>query len=134
MRACYERLFYDPRDVTEQLLDEPCAVVQSDKFIAARTKMAEGLERTLFRPELGRQRFETQGWLIGRGMPCPTLLTWGLQDPVADVEDGKVLLEMFMKKQSLAEGRFFNRAGHYVHREHAASFSRTLHAFATSHQ
>lgn len=134
IRACYERNCFDPRVVTERMLDEAEAVSRTlGHRLAAERMLAGGLESKLFRPELGRRRFESQRWLLERGMPCPTLVAWGLQDPIADVEDGLILFEMFMKCQRETELRLFNRAGHYVHREHPESFARLLWGFAASY-
>jgi len=134
LRVSYERYSYDTRMVTEQLLDEPEQVLNLEKFkIAYRKMQVEGLETRYFGQGLRVQRAETHRWLVQRGMPCPTLLTWGLNDPTADIRNGKLLIEMFMRKQPKTELRVFNRAGHYLYREQPASFSRLLHSFVDTY-
>lgn len=132
LRASYERYSFDPRIVTERLLDDCEVVLNAEKTQIAVRKMEEGLEARLFFPELGRQRRETQRWLLERGMPCPTLITWGYRDPTAVIENGKQLIEMFMKKQRNTVVNLFNRSGHFVYREYAAQFNRAQHSFVTA--
>lgn len=124
LRAIYERYSCNPRIVTPALLDECEAVLDLGKSQVAVRKFSGGLETKLYFPELGRQRRETQGWLLARGMPCPTLISWGYRDPTAVFENGKHLIEMFMAKQRKTAVSLFNRSGHYVYREYAAQFNR----------
>jgi pimeloyl-ACP methyl ester carboxylesterase len=129
LRAIYERYSYNPRIVTTALLDECEAVMDLGKSQVAVRKFSEGLETGLYFPELGRQRRETQGWLLTRGMPCPTLIVWGYRDPTAVFENGRHLIEMFMAKQRNTSVSLFNRSGHFVYREYAAQFNRRQYSF-----
>lgn len=133
VRAWYERYAYDPRFVTETFLDEPVAVVRSDAFRIARGKMLGGLGKKQFLPALARQKRETHAWLLEKGMPCPTLICWGYHDPGAIFENGRQLIEMYMLKQPRTEACIFNRAGHFVFREYAASFNRAVRSFVAAH-
>ena len=134
LRWIYERYSYDPKIVKEYLVDDGVAVSQTEpRKIAVRKMNQEGLLRKLFLPDLARQKAETYRWLLERGMPCPTLIIWGFNDPTADFENGKRLIEMFMHKQRNTEIRILNRAGHFVYREQAAAFNRAVHSFVTAH-
>ena len=133
VRAWYEKYAYNSRLVTEQLLDEPFAVVSSENFKIARAKMLSGLGKNLFLPQLAHQKRETHRWLLETGMPCPTLVCWGYHDPGAIFENGKQMIEMYMKKQPRTEASIFNRAGHFVYREYPAQFNRTVWAFVAAH-
>lgn len=133
-RWIYERYSYNPQIITEALLDETVAASKLEKTAVAVRKMnAERLVRRQFLPGLARQRTETHRWLLERGMPCPTLITWGLNDPTAPLDNGRLLMEMFMRKQRKTEIHCFNRAGHFVYREHPAAFSRTLDGFVSTY-
>ena len=133
-RWVYERYSYHPRVVTEAWLDETVAAAQLEKTaIAVRKMNAEGLLKKQFLPGLARQRSECHRWLLERGMPCPTLITWGLNDPTAASDNGRMLIEMFMRKQRKTEVHAFNQAGHFVYREQAAAFTRTLDGFVTAY-
>jgi pimeloyl-ACP methyl ester carboxylesterase len=133
VRAWYERYAYDARLVTEQLLDEPVAVACSENFRIARQKMLSGLGKSLFLPQLARQKRETHRWLLETGMPCPTLVCWGYHDPGAIFENGRQMIEMYMKKQPRTEVCLFNRAGHFVYREYPAQFNRAVHGFVSAY-
>jgi 2-hydroxy-6-oxonona-2,4-dienedioate hydrolase len=134
-RWTYERYSYNPRIVTEAWLDESVAMAESENGRIAAQKMNEGgLLRKQFLPGLHRQRAETHRWLLESGMPCPTFIMWGFLDPTADFEAGKLLIEMFMKKQPRTELRVFNKSGHFVFREYPASFNRALHGWVSRHR
>ncbi|WP_105418343.1 MULTISPECIES: alpha/beta fold hydrolase [Neorhizobium] len=134
VRAVYERYSYNPRTVSEDLLDECMTVYHSESYQTARAKMLEdGLEDRYFTPQLRLMRTDLHRWLVTEGMPCPTFITWGYNDPTAGLRNGKVLIEMFMRRQRNTELRIFNRCGHYVYREDPASFSRALHSFISNY-
>ena len=124
-----ERYSYNPKIVTEDWLDGSLAIAATKRNQAAVAKMSGGLMRTLFAPKLAAQKAETHRWLLERGMPCPTLVAWGYDDPAADIEHGLALVEMFMRKQRRTEVRLFNRCGHFVMREHPAAFNRMVASF-----
>jgi len=126
MRWVLQRYSYSPRIVTEAWLDECVAVAESEREQIVTRKMVEGLDKSLYAPELRRQRLETQRWILERGLPCPTLVVWGVNDRTADFENGKILVEMLMRKQPKTEVRLFNQAGHFVYREQAEGFNGML--------
>jgi pimeloyl-ACP methyl ester carboxylesterase len=129
-----ERYSYNPRVVTEEWLDEAVEIAETEKNqIAVRKMNDEGLLKTQFMPALQKQKAETHRWLLERGLPCPTFICWGFNDPTADFEAGKLLIEMYMNKQPQTELRIFNKTGHYVFREYPASFNRALHAWISKH-
>lgn len=133
-RWVYERYSYNHTIVTEDWLDETVAAANTDKNREAVRKMVdEGLDKSLFSPDLARQRMESQRWILERGIPCPTLVVWGWNDPTADPVNGRLLIEMLMQKQAQTEVRYFNRAGHFVFREHPRAFARMLRHFVAQH-
>lgn len=127
VRWYLERYSYNPNIVTEEWIDESMRIGLTEKNKFAVSRMLEGgLQRRQFAPRLLEQRTETHRWLIERGMPCPTLVTWGYNDPGADFEAGLQLIELFMRHQRKTEVRIFNRSGHFVYREYPASFNRLI--------
>lgn len=126
MRWLFQRYSHHPRVVTEAWLDECMKVAETEREQVATRKMVDGLLASLYMPELRRQRVETQRWILERGMPCPTLVVWGLNDKTADFENGKLLVEMLMRKQPDTELRLLNRAGHFVYREQPEAFNGML--------
>ena len=134
IRWYLERYSYNPKIVTEDWIEDSLAIGQTDKNRKAVDKMyKDGLLKKQFAPQLLVQRSEVHRWLTAEGMPCPTLVVWGYNDPGADFEAGQQLIELFMKKQRQTEVRVFNRSGHFVYREHPAAFNRMLDGWVRSH-
>lgn len=134
IRWYLERYSYSPKIVTEDWIDGSLAIAKTERNKIAVAKMnQEGLLKRQFAPQLFRQKSETHRWLIERGMPCPTLVVWGLNDPAADLDNGMQLVELFMMKQRDTEVRMFNQSGHFVMREQAAGFNRMLDAWVRAH-
>lgn len=130
MRWILERGCYQTHIVTDSWLDECVSVAASEREKAAVTKMVhERLNTTVYGIELRKQRSETYRWILERGMPCPTLLVWGLNDPTAEFDNAKLLIEMMMRTQSKTEVRIFDKAGHFVFREQAEGFNGMLHDY-----
>lgn len=134
IRWYLENYSYNPKIVTEEWIDDSLAIGLTEKNQAAVAKMyKEGLLKKLFAPQLLVQRSEVHRWLIEKGMPCPTLIPWGYNDPGASIEAGMQLIELFMRRQRRTEVRIFNRSGHFVYREHPAAFNRLLDGFIRAH-
>jgi pimeloyl-ACP methyl ester carboxylesterase len=130
-----ERYSYNPKIVTEDWLDGSMAIAETERNKIAVAKMnKEGLSRKQFLPQLAKQRSETHRWLLERGMPCPTLVVWGYNDPAAQIENGMQLIELFMHKQRDTEVRIFNKSGHFVMREHPAAFNRLIDTYVSAHR
>lgn len=133
-RFVYETYSHYTKLVTEEWLDVNMDYGGTQKHQVAMRKMnEEGLLKRQFLPELARQKAEVHRWLIESGMPCPTLIVWGFNDPTAHFDNGWRLIEMFMARQPLTELRLFNKAGHFVFKEYAAAFNRALDAWVKKH-
>jgi 2-hydroxy-6-oxonona-2,4-dienedioate hydrolase len=134
IRWYLERYSYNPMIVTDRWLDDSHAIASLEKTRRASSRMrGAGLLKSQFAPQLFAQRAQTHRWLVEEGMPCPTLVVWGRNDPGAHLEAGIRLIEMFMKHQPQTEWRLFNRCGHFVFREHPAGFNRLLSDFVRAH-
>ncbi len=130
-----ERYSYNPKIVTEDWLDGSFAIANSERNKIAVAKMnKDGLSRKQFLPQLAKQKAETHRWLLQRGMPCPTLVIWGYNDPAADIANGMQLIELFMEKQRDTEVRIFNKSGHFVMREHPAAFNHLIDTYVSANR
>jgi 2-hydroxy-6-oxonona-2,4-dienedioate hydrolase len=116
--------------VTDEWIDEAVAVSGTDSHRAAFCKMVDdGLEHTVFGLALARGRDDTYRRLIQDGMPVPTFVIWGLNDPTSPLENGKLLIELLMRRQRQTEVRVINKAGHFVFRDQPASFNEALFSY-----
>jgi 2-hydroxy-6-oxo-6-(2'-carboxyphenyl)-hexa-2,4-dienoate hydrolase len=64
-----------------------------------------------------------------RGLPVPTLVVWGADDPSAPVPLAYTLFERIARRTEHAELHVLARAGHYSYREQPDAFTRLLAAF-----
>ena len=113
--------------VTDEWIDQMLAITQTERNrIAVRKMNDDGLKNTTYLPGLSKQLGPTHRQLLEQGMPCPTLLTWSLDDPVGDISNGRLLVEMFQHKQPCTEVRYFNKAGHFTFREQPKKFAHML--------
>ena len=87
------------------------------------------LASTVWTPDLDRHRRETISKIEQRGLPAPTLLVWGANDPSAPLQLAYTLFSLICKKTRVAELHVFNRAGHYVFREQPKAFDSLLWSF-----
>lgn len=134
IRWYLENYSYNPKIVTEAWIDDSLAIGLTERNRVSVDKMLkEGLLKRQFTPQMHVQRAEVHRWLLEKGMPCPTLVPWGYNDPGATLEAGMQLVELFMKRQRQTEVKIFNRSGHFVYREHPAAFNRMLDSFVRAH-
>jgi 2-hydroxy-6-oxonona-2,4-dienedioate hydrolase len=134
IRWYLENYSYNPKIVTEAWIDDSLAIGLTERNRISVDKMVtDGLLKRLFAPHMHVQRAEVHRWLIEKGMPCPTLVPWGYNDPGATLEAGMQLVELFMRRQRRTEVKIFNRSGHFVYREHPAAFNRMLDSFVRAH-
>lgn len=131
LRWVYETSSHSHLCVPAPWLDEAEAMAASDKHRAAVEIMAdEAVYLGTYVAQWTKKRSELHRRIHDEGLPCATLIVWGLNDPVAPLENGKYLLELLAPKQRNTELRIFNSAGHYPHWEHAATFARVVTSFA----
>ena len=91
----------------------------------ARREMAR-LGPALFRPSLERARAGALQAIGERGLPVPTLILWGAQDPSTPARAGERLWELVRRATTRSELRLIERAGHYCFREQPAAFVREV--------
>lgn len=111
-------------------LDNAVALAQMPSYQSAVSKMVDaGVEQRIFAPALGRGRIAIYRHLVHDGLAVPTFVIWGLNDPIAPLETGRLLIEALMRKQPRTEMRVINDAGHFVFLEQPVAFQRALLSF-----
>lgn len=134
LRWIYETASFSHRVVSEDWLDEAESIALSEKnALAVRTMQHNDANLTRYTGNWMTCRAALHRRFNERGMPCPTLVAWGLNDPIAPIENAKYLMEILAVRQRDTEMRIFNSAGHYVFRERPAAFSRMVASFVSSH-
>lgn len=120
----YEKYAYSYHHITEDLLDANMKVAALPKTRAAIDKMQkQGLQKSLFLPDLQKGRMQVFASLRDKGMPRPTNIIWGYNDPTAPFEQGVALYELTMQRTPIAQFNVVNEAGHHVFREQPAIFN-----------
>lgn len=97
------------------------AIARRPEVLRARREMAER-GSSLFQPSLERARAEALQAIGERGLPVPTLILWGAQDPSTPALAGERLWDLVRRRTELSELRFIEGAGHYCFREQPAAF------------
>ena len=97
------------------------AIARRPEILRARREMAER-GRPLFQPSLERARAEALQAIGERGLPVPTLILWGAQDPSTPARAGERLWDLVRLRTELSRLRFIEGAGHYCFREQPAAF------------
>lgn len=103
-------------------------VARLPKTAEAQRKMGTLNER-VWLPSLDRARQRMVNLIEEEGLPVPTLVVWGFDDPSAPLFLGTDLFERICRRTAQAELHVLNRAGHYSYREQPHAFNRLLASF-----
>lgn len=134
IRWICERQFRRPEAVADAWIDSMLRIAGTERNrVVVRKMNDDGLKDKLYLPSAAKQLGPTHRQLLEKGMPCPTLLAWSLNDPVGDVANGRLLVEMFQQKQDATEVRYFNEAGHYIFHELPEAFALMLRHYISSY-
>src|SRR5262249_25591152 len=129
-RWAYERYSYRGDHITDDWLDELMRIAAQPKFQASVRKMDdEGLYVSQFVPELARQKEELHEWIRQGRLTAPTLIVWGADDRTSTLSQAMPLYELIAPHVRRAQLHIFDRAGHFVFREHPAEFNDVLRTF-----
>lgn len=121
---------YSPTHITENWLDTICTVASLPKRKSAHDNMQkQSLSRSQFMPCLNKDKQDTFARLRDEGMPRPTLVMWGKNDPTALVAQGEIIYELVARRQRHARMCVLNRAGHFCFREQSAAFNASVTGF-----
>ncbi len=134
LRWIYETSCRSHLAVDEAWLDEAVAIGSDPKTAEAVNAMREN-DRYLRRyvKSWTATRSAIHRLMDSEGLPCPTLVVWGLDDPIAPISNAEYLMELLTPRQRDTELRIFNCAGYYPFREHPAAFSRAVLSFVRDH-
>lgn len=132
LRWVYETACYSHQVVDEGWLDEAVAVAERTGQAVAQMREGDRYLRRYVKSWTAR-RSAIHRVMDRTGLPCPTLVVWGLDDPLAPISNAEYLMELLTPQQRDTELRIFNRAGYYPFREHPAAFSRVVLSFIRDH-
>ncbi|SED70904.1 Pimeloyl-ACP methyl ester carboxylesterase [Rhizobiales bacterium GAS191] len=111
-------------------LEEAVAIAADDAFRGLRARIEAGdLLRRYMRPSLGRARLDNWKRFREDGVPVPTLLVWGGNDPICPVQNARSLFGLMAAKQRITQLHLIGRAGYLPFREQAPSFNEILGGF-----
>jgi pimeloyl-ACP methyl ester carboxylesterase len=116
-----------PAHVSDDFLRRLAEIADSERNRDAASAFA-GV-RPEFRVALDDLRRRTLAQVAERGVPVPTLVVWGADDPSAPVELATQLFDVLRGRAPRAELHVFDRAGHYSFREHPEAFNALVGAF-----
>lgn len=120
---------YAPDHVSDRLVDAHLAAQALPKTAEADRKLRSGLWDQ-FRSDLIVEQEATKARIQSDGLPVPTLVTWGYEDPSARFDPvGIAAINLLLPAAPIGECQVFNHAGHYVYRERPDAFASCLAGF-----
>jgi pimeloyl-ACP methyl ester carboxylesterase len=114
--------------VTDDWLDRYMQIALLPKQLDAKERM-KTLGPSVWMPSMERNKQRALDVIDQRGLPVPTLVVWGFNDPSAPLPLGRSLFTRIAARTPNAEFHVLNQAGHYTFREHPREFNRLLRAF-----
>jgi pimeloyl-ACP methyl ester carboxylesterase len=114
--------------VTDDYLARNMAFALLPKTQHAQARMKE-ISKTIWMPSVDRRHDDALRLIDERGMPAPTLVIWGHNDPSVLLVRGLGLWDRIAASTPESEFHVLNQAGHYGFREHPHQFNRLLRAF-----
>lgn len=119
---------YSTEHVTDDFVARYLEIALLAKTQEAQRRM-KTLSDSIWTPSLQRKKAQSLRMIDERGMPAPTLVIWGFDDPSAPLRLGVGLFERICARTPYAEFHVLNQAGHYCFREHPHEFNRLLRSF-----
>lgn len=124
---------YAPDHISEKLVDAHLAAQALPKTKEADQKLRAGLWDQ-FRTDLVKEQEATKARIRADGLPVPTLVTWGYEDPSARFDPiGIAAINLLLPAAPKGDCCVFNHAGHYVYRERPDAFAACLSGFVHRH-
>jgi pimeloyl-ACP methyl ester carboxylesterase len=119
---------YSREHVTEGLIDRMLAIARRPEFEHAARRVRE-LRESVWMPSIRPVREQTVVDIDDRGLPVPTLVVWGADDPSAPLPLAHELHARLAARTPEADLHVLGRAGHYCYRERPGAFDRLLAGF-----
>lgn len=124
---------HSPSHITEKWLDQIYAVAALPKSRIAGEKMRnQQLSAKQFMPRLNQDKGDVFARLRDHGLPCPTLVIWGKNDPTAILAQGQIIFDLIASRQPQSQMCVLNQAGHFCFREQPAAFNAAVSGFIDS--
>jgi 2-hydroxy-6-oxonona-2,4-dienedioate hydrolase len=114
--------------VSDDFLDRLLEIANLPSFREAAAAIGE-VREAAWEPTLEETRRGTLGAIDYGGLPCPTLVVWGADDPSAPLPLALALFERIAAKTPRTELHVLAHAGHYCFREQPEAFDRLITAF-----
>jgi pimeloyl-ACP methyl ester carboxylesterase len=114
--------------VTDDWVERMLEIAWRPSRLAAEERV-RALREAQWLPSVEATRARTLADVDARGVPVPTLVVWGADDPSAPLSLGLALFERLAARSAEVELHVLARAGHYCFREQPESFERALRAF-----
>ncbi len=128
VRSMLESLSASPAHVSHDFVEALLRIALRPENLEMRRRMRSP-GQTPWQPSLERARLAVLGALAERGLPVPTLVLWGADDPSAPVSLALDLFQRIAARTPETELHVLNRAGHFAHREQPGAFNRLVRAF-----
>lgn len=122
-----ERSSYSEHHVCQGSFLSEAVRLGAERLPAIQRQRAEKLGSSI-----GRAKSETFALLREQGIALPTLLLWGLQDPIVPLDNGLALYRLVQPRQRQAQMRVINRAGNMPFRERPEAFNGLLTSFVAA--
>jgi 2-hydroxy-6-oxo-6-(2'-carboxyphenyl)-hexa-2,4-dienoate hydrolase len=122
---------YSTDHITDDFVEEMLRIGRLPRTLEARKKMEHFLD-ALFLPSMREKKYETLELIKAGRLKAPTLIIWGLNDPSSPIKLGMDLFSVIGSVLARTEFHAFNRAGHYVFREHARQVNKIIVNFVKS--
>ena len=114
--------------VTDDFLDRLLEIARRPEFEHAAGRIRE-LRDTTWMPSILPVRAATLAEIDAHGLPRPTLVVWGANDPSAPLPLALSLFERIAARTPETDLHVLGRAGHYCFREQPEAFERALAGF-----
>jgi pimeloyl-ACP methyl ester carboxylesterase len=115
LRTKAAAVFFDPRKVTEETVDEVERIVRNPRTAMRLLQLAKAAKRDSLRPLLN-------------GIRCPALLVWGAEDQITPASTGFEFHDLLPRSELV----FLRQCGHAPMIERPEEFSRVLKRFVRS--
>lgn len=128
LRIRYEANSFNPAHVTDEYIERMFYVSQHPDGDKVRARMVE-IGPSVWIPSVNRARDEALSELSRRGLPMPTVMVWGANDPSAPLILGHKLFERIGEHTANLSMHILKPSGHSVFRERSEAFNRLIRAF-----
>ena len=119
---------YSSDHVTDGFVERLLEIARRPEFEHASQRIKE-LRTTTWMPSILPVRARTLEEIDAHGLPVPTLVVWGANDPSAPLPLALALFERIAVRTRDADLHLLGRAGHYCFRERPQAFERAVTGF-----